>query len=104
MTGTLYSMGFDLYNIAHSFQTDLHPSWLFRHLPNGSSWYLLFKYRRDKFDSMLRKYLHRVRMEQLILPMLTVSVDLVEGEALVREAIRQSASSKASTFLPLRFL
>ena len=34
---------------------------------------------------MLRKYLGGTRMEQLILPILTVSVDLIEGEAMVRE-------------------
>jgi predicted acylesterase/phospholipase RssA len=33
---------------------------------------------------MLRKYLGQARMEQLILPMLTVSVDLVQGETVVR--------------------
>jgi NTE family protein len=33
---------------------------------------------------MLRKYLDRAQMEQLIVPMFAVSVDLVEGEPLVR--------------------
>jgi NTE family protein len=35
---------------------------------------------------MLRKYLGRATMQQLQLPMFSVSVDLVEGEAVVREA------------------
>ena len=34
---------------------------------------------------MLRKHLGRARMEQLILPVFTVAVDLIEGEAVVRE-------------------
>jgi predicted acylesterase/phospholipase RssA len=73
---------------------------VFRHLPNGGYWYLLYKYRRNKFDSMLRKYLDRVRMEQLILPMLTVSVDLVEGEWLVRDAGDATISVLESINLP----
>jgi NTE family protein len=84
MTGALYAAGVDLEYLTHAFTTDLRPSWFFRQLPNGGYWYLLYRYRQHKFDSMLRKYLGRARMEQLILPMFTVSVDLVEGEPLVR--------------------
>jgi predicted acylesterase/phospholipase RssA/CRP-like cAMP-binding protein len=85
MTGTLYAIGLDLDYITHFFKTDLQPSWLFRQVPAGGYWYLLYKYRRNHFDSMLRKYLGQAKMEQLLLPMFTVSADLVEGEPLVRE-------------------
>jgi predicted acylesterase/phospholipase RssA/CRP-like cAMP-binding protein len=85
MTGTLYAAGLDPDFAAHCFKTDLQPSWFFRHLPGGGYWYLLYKFRRHQFDSMLRKYLGRARMEQLILPMLTISVDLIEGGLVVRE-------------------
>jgi NTE family protein len=50
---------------------------------DGGYRYLLYNYRQHKFDSLLRKYLGRARKEQLILPIFTVSVDLVEGEPLV---------------------
>jgi predicted acylesterase/phospholipase RssA len=83
MTGTLYAAGFDPDYLIRVFTTDLRPSWFFRRLPDGGYWHLLYKYRRHKFDSMLRNYLGPVRMEQLALPMFTVSVDLVEGEPLV---------------------
>jgi len=83
MTGTLYSAGLDPEYLTHVFTTDLRPSWFFRRLPDGGYWYLLYKYRRHKFDSMLRKYVGATRMEQLTLPMFTISVDLVEGEPLV---------------------
>ena len=86
MIGTMYAAGLDPDYIAHRFKTDLQPSWFFRQLPGGGYWYLLYKYRWNQFDSMLRKYLGQARMEQLILPMFTISVDLVEGEPLVREA------------------
>jgi len=47
---------------------------------------MLYKYRRGKFDSMLRKHSGRAKMEQLLLPTFTIAVDLVEGGPLVCEA------------------
>jgi predicted acylesterase/phospholipase RssA len=85
LTGALYAAGLDPDYIAQSFKKDLKPSWFFQQLPAGGYWYLLYKYRRNKFDPMLRQYLDRVRMEQLIIPTSAISVDLVEGEPLVRE-------------------
>ena len=85
MTGTVYAAGFDPAYSTGCFKADLQPSWVFRQLPGGGYWYLLYKYRRNKFDPMLRKYLQHYRMEQLPLPMATIAVDLVEGEPLVRE-------------------
>jgi predicted acylesterase/phospholipase RssA/CRP-like cAMP-binding protein len=86
MTGTLYAAGLDPERITRFFTTDLQPSWFFRRLPDGGYWYLLHKYRRHKFDPMLRKYLGRARLEQLVIPTFTISVDLVEGEPLVSGA------------------
>ncbi len=82
------------------FKTDLQPSWFFRQLPGGGYWYLLYKYRWRQFDSMLRKYLGQARMEQLILPMFTVSVDLVQGEPVVREADDATIGVMESINLP----
>ena len=86
MTGTLYAAGFDPDFITQTFKAELMPSWFFRQIPGGGYWYLVFKYRRNQFESMLRKYLDHLKLEQLALPMSTVSVDLVEGEPLVLEA------------------
>jgi predicted acylesterase/phospholipase RssA len=83
MTGALYAAGLDPEYLIHVFTTELQPPWLFRQLPHGGYWYLLYKYRRHQFDSMMRKHLGGANMEQLILPMFTVSVDLVGGETLV---------------------
>lgn len=86
MTGILYASGMEPdYNV-DSFVKDLRPSWLFRHLPNGGYWYLLSKYRRGKFDPMLRKYLNDSRLEQLAIPVESVTVDLVSGQPVVRSA------------------
>lgn len=85
MTGTLYASGMSVEHSIESFQSDLRLPWIFRHLPGGGYWYLLYKYRRGQFDPMLRKYLGDARLEQLPLPMLTVTVDLVRGVPVVRE-------------------
>jgi len=85
MTGTLYASGMDADYSIESFMKDLKPSWIFRRLPRGGQWYLLYKYRRGLFDPMLRKYLSDSRLEQLPLPMHTVTVDLVSGNPVVRD-------------------
>ena len=81
----MYSAGLDPDYNANQFATDLRPSWIFRHLPRGNHWYLMYKYRRGQFDPMLRKYLHDWRLEQLAFPCLSVTVDLVSGNSVVRE-------------------
>jgi NTE family protein len=100
MTGTLYATGLDPEYVAHCFKSDLQPSWLFRQVPGGSYFYLLYKYRRHQFESMLRKYLARARMEQLVLPMVTISADLVQGDAVVREVDDATIGILASINLP----
>jgi len=100
MIGTLYAGGLDPEYIIQTFKTDLRQAWFFRHLPGGGYWYLLYKYRRNQFDSMLRKYLDHARMEQLMLPMSSISVDLVEGGPLVREAGDATISVLESINLP----
>jgi NTE family protein len=86
MTGTLYAAGMDCDYAANCFSEDLAVSWPFRHLPRGDHWFLLYKYRRGHFDPMLRKYLHDSRLEQLPLPCLSVTADLVSGAAVVRDS------------------
>jgi NTE family protein len=85
MTGTLYASGMAADHSVNSFMKDLQPSLLFRLLPRGDQWYLLYKYRRGHFDPMLRQYLSDYRLEQLPIPMRTVTVDLVSGNSVVRE-------------------
>jgi NTE family protein len=85
LTGVMYAAGLDPDFAVQCFKKDLLPPWLFQKLPAGGYWYLLYKYRRNKFDPMLRQYLGDTRMEQLVIPTAAISVDLVEGEPLVRE-------------------
>jgi NTE family protein len=100
MTGALYAAGLAPEFIAQCFKVDLQPSWFFRQLPGGGYWYLLYKYRRHKFDSMLRKYLKVSRMQQLILPLFTVAVDLIEGGPVVRGVDDATIGVLASINLP----
>ncbi len=85
MTGIMYASGLDGEYLANQFSTDLTPSWIFRRLPRGNHWYLMYKYRFGQFDPMLRKYMHDWKLEQLAIPALSVTVDLVSGQSVVRE-------------------
>ena len=106
MTGIVHSSGLDPDYSAEQFSRDLRPSWIFRHLPHGKHWYLLYKYRRGQFDPMLRKYLHDWRLEQLPVPCLSVTVDLVSGNFVARErddAVHAILESINLPVLPSRF-
>jgi predicted acylesterase/phospholipase RssA/CRP-like cAMP-binding protein len=85
MTGLVYACGLDPEYGAGRFANDLEPSWLFRHLPRGSQWYLFYKYRRGHFGPMLRRYLHNWRIEQLAVPCYSITADLVGGQTVVRD-------------------
>ncbi len=85
MTGTLYAAGFDPDFLIDRFVSDLTPSRLFRWVPRGDQWFLLYKYRMGRFDPMLRNYLKDLRLEQLSVPMHTVTVDLIGGKPVVRD-------------------
>jgi len=100
MTGAVYAAGLDPEYATQAFKAELQPPWIFRQLPGGGYWYLLFKYRRNKFESMLRKYIGRTRMEQLQLPVFTVAVDLFEGEPVVSEVGDATMSILESINLP----
>ena len=57
MTGIIYASGMDPEYATQCFKSELLPSWFFRQLPAGGYWYLLYKYRCNLFEPMLRKYL-----------------------------------------------
>ena len=85
MTGILYCAGLNCEYLTNAFATDLKLPWIFRQLPSGGYWYLLYKYRRGQFEPMLRKYLRDWNLEQLAVPCFTVTADLVSGQAVVRD-------------------
>ncbi len=85
MTGTVYASGLDLDYSIHRFMEDLQPSWFFQRIPSGAYWHLLYKYRRGQFAPMLQKYLSDATIEQLPIPMNSITVDLVSGGPVVRD-------------------
>jgi predicted acylesterase/phospholipase RssA/CRP-like cAMP-binding protein len=85
LTGAIYAAGIDLDYLTQCFKHDLLPPWVFRQLPSGGYWYLLYKYRRHQFEPMLRKHLDHLHMEQLVIPVNVIAVDLVEGIPLLRD-------------------
>ncbi len=84
MVGSLYAAGMPPDVAATSFARDLQPSHLERLLPGGERFYLVRNYRRNHWDRMLRHYLFHWRLEQLPIPMRTVSVDLIGATQVVR--------------------
>ena len=101
MTGILYASGMKPDHSVDCFIKDLTPSWLFRYLPNGGYWYLLSKFRFRLFDPMLRNYLSDSRLEQLAIPVVSVTVDLVRGQPIVREEGDSASAILESINLPV---
>jgi NTE family protein len=85
MTGVPYASGLAAKRWAEIVAVDLKPPLLFRYLPDGRNWHLMYLYRTHKIDAMLRKYLSDCRLEQLPIPCCAVTLDLVSGEAVIRD-------------------
>jgi predicted acylesterase/phospholipase RssA/CRP-like cAMP-binding protein len=85
MTGIVYSAGLQSDYCSKQFAHALRPNWLFRRMPRGNYWYLMYKYRLGHFDPMLREYLKDWTLSQLPIPCRSVTVDLVGGKSVVRE-------------------
>ncbi|PHR89060.1 MAG: hypothetical protein COA78_36040 [Blastopirellula sp.] len=96
MAGIICASGYAPGYATELFANDLKPGWPFTWMPRGGHWYLLHKYRRGLFDPMLRKYLTNYTLEQLPLPVQSVTVDLVSGKPVVRtygDAVRSILES-----------
>ena len=101
MTGVLYGAGYETEYLTQSFVKDLTPGRLFRMMPHGNDLYLLYKYRRGHFDWMLRRYLQDWTLQQLPVPVRTVTVDLVSGKPIVRNRGDATHSILESINLPV---
>ena len=101
MVGILYSAGMNPDYIVDRFTEDLRPSWVFRNMPRGGYWYLLYKYRTGRFDPMLRNYLQDLQLEQLPVPCSSVTVDLVSGQAVIRQTGDATNAILESINLPI---
>jgi predicted acylesterase/phospholipase RssA len=84
LTGVLYCAGYTPDWGIKAFTHDLEPGAIYNWFPKGDGLYMLEKYRSHSWDRMLRKYLHDWRLEQLPIPVTTVTTDLVRAEAVAR--------------------
>ncbi len=80
-----YAYGISPDECSEAFRNDLTPGWLFRHLPKGNEWYMLYQFRMGKWDSLLRRHVGDVKLEQLLTPVSTVAADLITGRQVVRD-------------------
>ena len=81
-----YAYGMSPDECTEAFLHDLSPGWAFRRLPKGNEWYMLYQFRMGKWDGLLRNRLGDVKLEQLLTPVSTVSVDLITGRQVIRDS------------------
>lgn len=84
MLGVTYSAGYSSQFARQAYPTDLKLPFAFRMIPAGGKLYLVWKYRTRGWDAMLRKYFFDWQLQQLPIPIDTVSADLVSGEEVIR--------------------
>ncbi len=84
MAGIMYASGMSPVSAVENFQRDLTPSRWVRSLPKWPNFYLVSQFRRLAWERMLRRYLHDWRLEQLLIPFSSVTVDLVQVRPVVR--------------------
>jgi predicted acylesterase/phospholipase RssA len=89
MVGITYAAGYSPDFLVASYKRDLTPPRLFRCLPKGSNWYLIWQFRAGAWDGKLRRYLHDWPLERLPIPFHAVTVDLITG----REVVHRSGNA-----------
>ncbi len=86
MVGITYAAGYSPDVLIAAYKRDLTPPWLFRHLPKGRNWYLVWQFRTGGWDALLRQYLRDWPLERLPIPFHAVTVDLISGREVVHRA------------------
>ena len=86
LTGVLYSAGYSPdWGIEH-FTHDLQPGSIYHWVPKGDDAYILGKYRTGGWEPMLRRYLQDWQLQQLPVPINTVTTDLIAAESVTRSS------------------
>lgn len=84
MMGVTYCCGYSPDNGVERFTNALTPSGMFKLL--GDKMYMLYKYRSNSWDGMLRPHFFDWKLEQMLVPLTTIAADLVSAEEFVRES------------------
>ncbi|MGD9647686.1 MAG: patatin-like phospholipase family protein [Pirellulales bacterium] len=85
LMGAAYAAGWSLDNALERFSEDLTPPAWLRALPRGNQWFLWLMFRLHAWERLLRRYAGETHIEQLRVPLSTMTVDLVEGREIVRD-------------------
>jgi predicted acylesterase/phospholipase RssA/CRP-like cAMP-binding protein len=86
LMGLSYAGGWSPWDALPRFRKALTPPRWLRSLPGGYRWYMIGMFRFDRWDRLLRPYLQRATLQQLMLPLYTVAVDLVSGREVVSDS------------------
>jgi len=85
LMGAAYCAGWTLENALERFSEDLTPPRWMRALPRGNQWFLWLMFRLRAWERLLRRYAGDTTIDQLRVPLSTLTVDLVEGREVVRD-------------------
>jgi predicted acylesterase/phospholipase RssA len=86
MFGAFYAAGFAPDEISEFIRREMTPPVWMRWLPQSKRWYLLGTFRFGLADRKFRRYMGDRDFAQLLTPLHTVGVDLISGDAVVRES------------------
>lgn len=84
MMGVPYCGGYSPDNTIERFTNALTPGGIFKWIAKGDLWYMLYKYRSNSWEGMLREHFFDWQLEQLLVPLTTIATDLVTGSEFVR--------------------
>lgn len=76
--------GFNPKHLLNLFNNEMQPPRFMRFIPKMSQFYLWTLFRFGLIEHRLRKYLKDLMLEQLLLPVHTISADLISGQAVIR--------------------
>lgn len=76
--------GFNLKHLLSLFNNEMKPPRMIKLIPKASDFYLWTLFRFGLIERRFRKYLKNLKLEQLLLPVHTISVDLICGQAVIR--------------------
>jgi NTE family protein len=86
MVGITYAAGFTPDFLVATYSRGLEPPRLFRWLPSGHKWYLIWQFRTGAWEGLLRQYLRDWTLERLPIPFHAVTVDLISGNEVVHRS------------------
>lgn len=100
VVGAHHAAGYNPEEILDGFMRVLSaPRWL-RRFPGGKRWHMLASYRLGLMEGKLRRTLTDWHFSQLLVPLHTISVDLVSGQEQVRDSGEIVPAVLESTNLP----